>query len=167
MTVAHAGFALIILGITGSTTWEVEKLQVMRPGESVDVAGYSVRFEGVRELQGPNYTALQGAFAVSRDGRPIALLTPESRSYPHPPMQTTEAAIRPTAGGDLYAVVGDPDGAGGWATRLYHKPFIQWIWFGSLVAMIGGLISLTDRRLRVAAPRRSAAAAPKLEPKPA
>ena len=170
MTVAHAGVAMIIFGITGSTTWEVEKLQVMRPGESVDVAGYSVRFDGVRELQGPNYTAVRGAFAVSLGGEPVALLTPESRSYPNPPMQTTEAAIRPTAGGDLYAVVGDPDGAGGWATRLYHKPFIQWIWFGALVAMIGGLISLTDRRLRVGAPRRAvtpAAAPPKLEPKPA
>ena len=169
MSVAHMGVALIIFGITGSTTWEVEKLQVMRPGESVEVAGYSVRFEGVRELQGPNYSAVRGAFAVSRDGEPVALLTPESRSYPNPPMQTTEAAIRPTAGGDLYAVVGDPDGTGGWATRLYHKPFIQWIWFGALIAMIGGLISLTDRRLRVGEPRRAAAAsaAPKLEPKPA
>ena len=169
MTVAHIGVAVIIFGITGSTAWETEKLQVMRPGESIDVAGYTLRFDGVRDIQGPNYSAVRGAFTVSRDGRPVTVLTPESRSYPDPPMQTTEAAIRPTFSGDLYAVVGDPDGAGGWATRLYHKAFIQWIWFGAVIATIGGLISLTDRRLRVGAPRRSraAATAPKLEPKPA
>ena len=169
MTVAHIGVAVIIFGITGSSTWETEKLQVMRPGESVDVAGYTMRFDGVRDIQGPNYTAVRGTFTVSRDGRPVTVLTPESRSYPHPPMQTTEAAIRPTFAGDLYAVVGDPDGTGGWATRLYHKAFTQWIWFGAVIATIGGLISLTDRRLRVGAPRRSRAALepPRLEPKPA
>jgi len=154
MTLAHAGIGVTLLGVVGTSAWEVEKLQIMRPGESVDVAGYHFVFEGVRNLRGPNYTAVEGTFRVSRDGRELAVLTPETRTYPTPPMQTTEAAIRPRPSGDIYAVVGEPNGQGGWATRLYHKPLVHWIWVGTLIMVAGGLVSLTDRRHRVGAPRR-------------
>ena len=70
------------------------------------------------------------------------------------PQSTTEAAIYPTLGSDLYAVIGDPDGTGGWATRLYHKPLVHWIWIGALIMALGGFISLTDRRHRIGVPEQ-------------
>jgi cytochrome c-type biogenesis protein CcmF len=164
MTVAHIGLACTIFGVVASTSWESEKLQVMRPGETMTIAGYTLRFEGMRDLRGPNYDAVRGTFEVTRDGAPIATLFPEVRTFTDPPMQTTEAAIRPTLTADLYAAVGDPDGTGGWATRIYHKPFVHWIWFGAVIMTFGGLISLTDRRLRIGVPTRRRRARPALKP---
>ena len=95
----------------------------------------------------------------------LMVLHPESRTYAHPPMETTEAAIRPRPSGDLYVVIGDPTGDGGWSTRIYHKPMIHWIWGGAMVMVLGGIISLSDRRHRVGAPagrRRKRTAAEKV-----
>ncbi len=157
-TLAHSGVAVVILGITGSLAWQTETLQVLRPGDSVDVAGYAFRFEGARDALGPNYSALRGTFRVTRDGEEIAIMTPENRTFTTPPMTTTEAAIRPTALGDLYIALGESDGAGGYAARIYHKPLIQWIWVGALIMVAGAFVSLTDRRHRVGAPARKKAA---------
>jgi cytochrome c-type biogenesis protein CcmF len=161
MTLAHAGAGAVVLGIVASTSWEVEKLQAMRPGETVEVSGHSFTFEGATPRQGPNYSAIEGRFRVRRGGREVAVLRPESRSYASPPMQTTEAAIRPRIGGDLYAVIGEPVDETAWATRLYFKPLVHWIWGGSLIMVLGGALSLSDRRHRVGAPaaRRRVAAA--------
>jgi len=156
MTIAHFGVALLVLGITASETWQTEKLGIMRPGETVRVGSYDFTFEGARTVAGPNYTALRASFRVTRDGDFVTTMSPEQRRYPTPPMETTEASIRPTLTSDLYAVVGEPDGKGGYATRLYHKPLVSWIWLGSLIMMLGGGVSLTDRRHRVGAPRRAA-----------
>ncbi|MDP6705209.1 MAG: heme lyase CcmF/NrfE family subunit [Alphaproteobacteria bacterium] len=161
MTLAHAGAGAVVLGIVASTSWEVEKLQAMRPGETVEVGGHSFTFEGATPRQGPNYAAIEGRFRVRRGAREVAILQPESRSYATPPMQTTEAAIRPRIGGDLYAVIGEPVDEIAWATRLYFKPLVHWIWGGSLIMVLGGALSLSDRRHRVGAPaaRRRVAAA--------
>jgi len=162
MSLAHMGLAISILGIAASEAWTVEKLQVMRPGEQVRVGPYDFTFTGARTATGPNYTALQGEFRVTEGGRPVTTLTAETRRFRQPPMDTTEAGIRPTLAGDLYAVIGEADGAGGLATRLYWKPLVSWIWLGTLFMVLGGLVSLADRRLRVGAPRRAAAAAVKV-----
>jgi len=154
MTLAHGGMGVLVLGIVGSMSWETESLQVMRPGEQATLAGYNITFTGTRTLRGPNYSAVEGRFVVRRGDRQVAVLTPGSRSFSDPPMQTTEAAIRPRAAGDLYAVIGDPSGDGGWATRFYYKPLIHWIWLGTVLMVVGGLVSLSDRRLRVGAPAR-------------
>jgi cytochrome c-type biogenesis protein CcmF len=148
------GLAVMILGITASETWQTEKLQVMRVGETVDLSDYSFTFRGTDTAEGPNYSTQRGFFDVTRDGVLVAQLMAEQRRYPTPPMTTTEAAIYPMARGDLYAVVGDPDGNGGWSTRLYFKPLVSWIWAGALTMMAGGLLSLADRRHRVGAPSR-------------
>ncbi|MCH8189658.1 MAG: heme lyase NrfEFG subunit NrfE, partial [Proteobacteria bacterium] len=128
-------------------------------------------FEGARNVPGPNYTALRGTFRVLRGGREITVMEPETRTYSVPPMQTTEAAIKPVRLADLYAVVGDPDGNGGYATRLYHKPLLNWLWIGALIMVAGAFVSLTDRRHRVGAParrrRRAGAAAPAPAPQDA
>lgn len=161
MTVAHLGVALLVLGITVSETWQVEVQQVMKPGEIVQVGPVQYRFHGVMAIKGPNYTALQGRFEVIEGGAVVREMRPAQRRYQQPPMETTEAAIRPSVWADLYAVVGEGDAERGWAVRLYWKPLVSWIWLGALVMAFGGFLSLSDRRLRVGAPaaRRTAAAA--------
>ncbi|MBL6954268.1 MAG: heme lyase CcmF/NrfE family subunit [Alphaproteobacteria bacterium] len=153
-TFAHAGAGMVIIGIVASSAWQVEKLQVMRQGESLAMGPYEIKFQGAEPIDGPNYSAVRGVFRVSRNGAEIAVLEPESRNYQDPPMETTEAAIRTGWGGDLYAVIGDPTGDGSWSTRFYNKPMIHWIWIGCLMMVFGGLVSLSDRRHRVGAPAR-------------
>ncbi len=154
MTLAHLGVAMVVAGITASSAWKVESFQLMTAGDSVRVAGYDYLFNGVREIQGPNYLAERGHFTVTRDGEPVAELWPEKRNYPVSQMPTTEAAIHTTWLADLYAVVGDADGNGGWSTRIYYNPLVPWIWLGSVVMALGGALSLSDRRHRVGAPAR-------------
>ncbi|MSP51018.1 MAG: heme lyase CcmF/NrfE family subunit [Alphaproteobacteria bacterium] len=154
MSIAHAGMGLVVMGIVATSSWEQEKLLIMKPGDRTSIAGYDIAFEGVSNVRGPNYSAARGHYQVTRAGAFIARMEPEQRSYPTPPMQTSEAAIRPRTDGDLYIAIGDPAENGGWATRLYHKPLVHWIWFGAFVMVGGGLISLTDRRHRVGAPAR-------------
>ena len=154
MTVAHGGAGVVLLGIVASTAWESERLLPLKPGEEARVGDHVYRFEGVRPVRGPNYAAVEGRFRVFRDGAEIAVLAPQSRRYPNPPMQTTEAAIQPRPGGDLYAVIGEPVGDGAWSTRLYFKPLVHWIWGGALIMVLGGALSLSDRRHRVGAPLR-------------
>ena len=132
----------------------------MRPGDSVTVAGYDFAFRGVTQAEGPNYAAERGRFEVARGGRPVAELYPEKRVYPVSGMPTTEAAIHTTWLADLYAVLGDADGAGGWSVRIYHNPLVPWIWLGAATMALGGALSLSDRRHRVGAPRRARGAAP-------
>ena len=154
MTVAHGGLAIAVAGMVGVSAWKVEKIQVMRQGETVAVAGYDYTFAGTMETRGPNYIATVGAFTVTRDGEFVTTLHPENRVYMVQGRPTTEAAIYPTFFGDLYVAIGDPDGDG-YVTRIYFNPLIGWIWMGLLVMVAGGLVSLTDRRHRVGAPRLS------------
>jgi len=164
MTLAHLGLGVAVLGMTASTAWEDNALQVMVPGQTVEVGGYDFTFDGVEPLPGPNYTTIGGRFTVMKGGKFVAVLTPETRVYAEPPMTTTEAAIRPTLSGDIYAVVGDEAAGGGWAVRLYFKPLLSWIWIGAGIMALGGLMSLSDRRWRVGvAARRKQSSA--VEPK--
>jgi cytochrome c-type biogenesis protein CcmF len=130
----------------------------MRPGETLDLAGYTYRFDGVERIKGPNYSGDMGTFVVSRGRREIARLTPEKRVYDVKQMPTTEAGIHTTGFADLYTVVGDPDGQGGWTVRIFHEPLVPWIWAGAIIMVLGGTVSLSDRRLRVGAPARRAKA---------
>jgi len=155
MTLAHLGVAALVLGITVSETWQDEVQRVMTPGETAQVGGYDVTFVDVRQVPGPNYTARRGTFAVTRAGEPVRVMQPEVRTFTNPPMDTTEAAIRPTLAADLYVVLGEPDGKGGFAVRMYHKPLVVWIWLGAVIMFLGGLVSLSDRRHRIGAPRRA------------
>jgi cytochrome c-type biogenesis protein CcmF len=166
MTLAHIGIAVTLVGIVSSEAFTEEHLIVVKPGDVTEVGGYFVAFRGAEEVAGPNYDAMRGRFEVSRDGRFLFALEPEARTYPVPPMTTTEASIRPTLGGDLYVVIGEPQGDG-WAARLYFKPLVQWIWGGGLIMVLGGLLSLSDRRHRVGAPRKARASAAGARPAPA
>jgi len=111
--------------------------------------------------------AERALFSVSRNGEPFTNLLPEKRAYVSSSMATTEAGIKATWAGDLYAVIGDADGTGGWATRFFFKPFVHWMWIGASVMVLGGVISLTDRRHRVGAPARRRKSATSTGPAPA
>jgi cytochrome c-type biogenesis protein CcmF len=153
MTLAHAGVALVVVGVVGNTAWKAELVQSMAPGETRELAGHVFTFEGAREVQGPNYRAIQGSIRLSKDGEDLALMTPEKRTYDSPPMPTTEAAIHTNGVSDYYAVVGDPNGDGAYVTRFYYEPAVPLLWYGALLMSLGGLVSLVDRRHRVGAPR--------------
>ncbi|MEC7397246.1 MAG: heme lyase CcmF/NrfE family subunit [Pseudomonadota bacterium] len=160
-TLAHFGLAVTVAGVTGAGLWQVESIQIMRPGDKVDVSGYEFTFEGAENVRGPNYGAERGTFTVRDDGQVVAELSGERRRYFVSGDETTEAGIHTTAMYDLYAVLGEPNGKGGWTTRLYYKPLVPWLWLGSIIMVLGGIVSLTDRRLRIGAPsRRSSRAAP-------
>ena len=147
--IAHIGFGLTIFGITMITALEQKDTRVAQIGDVIELGGYEVTFEGVQEISGPNYTSQMGQFTLAKGGREIAVLTPEKRFYPVQSMPTTEAAIDIGVTRDVYVVLGDPQAGGGWAVWTYIKPYSNWIWFGSIVMSLGGLISLTDRRYRV------------------
>ena len=161
MTLAHFGMAVAIAGMTGAGVWKVESIQTMKPGDSVNVAGFVYTFKGATEGRGPNYNFISGRFDVTRNGQPVTTLNSEKRIYPVRGMPTTEAAIESLFLGDLYAVIGDPQEDGSFATRLYFNPLVAWMWAGALIMVFGGVLSLTDRRYRVGAPvrRRPPAAA--------
>jgi cytochrome c-type biogenesis protein CcmF len=160
MTLAHAGLAVAITGITASAAWQGEVVRVMTPGEVAQLAGYAYRLDGVETLRGPNYTSDTARFTVLRDGREIARLAPEKRRYDVQRRETTEAAIHTTGLADLYVVIGDPAAGGGWTVRIFHEPLVPWIWAGALLMVAGGAVSLSDRRLRVGAPARRRKTAP-------
>ncbi|MEI6558415.1 MAG: heme lyase CcmF/NrfE family subunit [Rhodospirillaceae bacterium] len=160
MTLAHAGLGLAIAGMVGAGAWVDERILLARPGDVVPLAGYALTFDGVEPATGPNYTARRGHFTVSRDGRVLGILEPEQRHYTVTGMDLTHAAIRTSATSDLYLALGDGDGSGAWTLRLYHHPLVPWLWLGGLLMVAGGLVSLSDRRLRIGAPsaRKKAAA---------
>jgi len=159
MTLAHGGLAIAIAGMTASSAWTVESIQTMKPGDTVNVAGFDFTLRHVRQVPGPNYVAQRGTFDVTKGSDFKLILEPEKRVFTVSRQQTTEAAIYPTFLGDLYAVVGDPDGQGGFVTRLYFNPLVPWMWVGATIMVLGAGISLSDRRHRVGAPSRRKATA--------
>jgi cytochrome c-type biogenesis protein CcmF len=157
MIVGHLGLAVFVVGITLTSLYSVEKDVSLAPGESYEMAGFRFTFQGVREFDGPNYRATGGMVEVTRDGDPVASMLPEKRIYRVQQNPMTEAAIDAGVTRDLFVALGEPLGGGAWALRLYHKPFIRWIWMGALIMAIGGLLGASDRRYRQTA-RRTAPA---------
>ncbi|WP_163850420.1 heme lyase CcmF/NrfE family subunit [Pseudooceanicola aestuarii] len=159
--VAHAGLGVTIAGIAGMLAWESEDIRIVRSGDTVTLAGYAVTLNSVAETQGPNYlsTMADVTLADADSGDRIATLYPEKRVYPVAGMPTTEAAIDNGFLRDVYVVIGDPQEGGGWALRTHVKPLANWIWGGSILMALGGALSLSDRRHRVAAGARRGSAA--------
>jgi cytochrome c-type biogenesis protein CcmF len=149
---AHFGVGVLIAGITVSTAWRSERIETLRPGETVEIAGRTLRLVGVTEGDVANYRAERAQIIVERPGSAPLTLYPERRWYPVARSQTTNTAIATNGFGDLYLALGDPDGQGGWVLRAYYNPLVPWIWFGAILAALGGLVSLSDRRLRLRAP---------------
>ncbi len=162
MTLAHMGMGLVVLGVIASSTWKEEVITSVQPGEVIKAGGYEVKYLDERREQGPDYIAEQARFQVSRDGKPISLVTSEKRSFIPRGMPTTEVGLLHFFKGDLYVAIGDRDSKGR-VVRVYFHPFIYLMWFGALFMAFGGLVSLLDRRFRVGVAKkagRSAAAQP-------
>ncbi len=151
---AHAGFGVTVFGIAAMLAWEIEDIRIANVGEPYEVGGYTVTLKDVRELQGPNYISTMADIEMVR-GDTVITLNPEKRVYPVAGMPTTEADILNGVFRDLYLVIGDPQNDGGWAVRTYIKPFANWIWAGAIIMALGGIMSLTDRRYRVAGGARN------------
>jgi cytochrome c-type biogenesis protein CcmF len=149
MVVAHCGVAVFIVGVTLVKGYEVERDLRMAPGDTATVGGYDFRFDGTREVMGPNYRAAQGTVKVSREsGGEVATLHPEKRIYLVQQNAMTEAAITSGPLRDLYVSLGEPVDGGAWSVRIYYKPFVAWIWGGCAIMALGGLLALSDRRYR-------------------
>jgi len=148
MSLAHLGLAVFIMGAVGETFFSAEVVRFASPGDRIEIAGRSLVFEGVTERKGPNFDAEVGTFVLANGAR----LESERRFYPVEGQRTTEAAIRSRPDADVYAVLGEPAGDGRWTVRIYIKSLVMWLWGGCAIMVLGGLVSLADRRLRVGAP---------------
>ena len=157
---AHAGLGVTMAGVAGITAWTVDDIRVAQIGAPWDVGQYTLTLNEVNELRGPNYQSTQAEITLSKAGKVISELSPEKRFYPVARMPTTEAAIDYNLARDVYVVIGDQQDNGGWTVRVYIKPLTNWIWIGCAMMALGGVLSLTDRRFRVAAGARKTTATP-------
>ena len=146
MMFGHLGVAVFIVGITLTSIYSTEKDLRLERGQSYSLGGYDFLFQGAERVKGPNYVAHQAVVEVSRDGKPVALLHPQKRNY-QSGMPMTEAGIDAGLTRDLFVALGEPLGdQGAWSLRIYHKPFIRWIWLGFIFMAVGGVLAATDRR---------------------
>ena len=150
---AHAGVGIALIGIVCETTWNSENIRTMKPGEVTSVAGYSLKLDSLTPRQGPNYREMAAKFSVLVDGQPIAVMTPSKRNFTTRGATTTEAALLSRGASQLYISLGDIGADSSVTVRIYHKPLVLLIWFGPVLMAFGGMLSLSDRRLRVGAPK--------------
>lgn len=154
MHCAHLGIAVFIIGVTLVNGYETEKDVRMDIGSTVSVGGYDFRFNGVEDLTGPNYQSVRGKIDVIKDGKVVRDLQPEKRTYNASGMAMTEAAIDTGIFRDLYVALGEPLEGDSWVVRAYHKPFVDWIWFGCILMVMGGFLSVSDRRYRLSSRKK-------------
>ncbi|WP_375161131.1 heme lyase CcmF/NrfE family subunit [Bradyrhizobium sp. RDT46] len=150
---AHAGLGVALIGIVCETTWNSEYIATMKQNEVAHIAGFDVKLDGVLQRQGPNYREMIAEFNVSRDGAPLSVMTPSKRSFTTRGSSTTEAALLTRGASQLYVSLGDANAEGAIAVRIYYKPMVLLIWWGPVLMAFGGVLSLSDRRLRVGAPK--------------
>ncbi len=158
--VAHGGLGITMAGVAGLTAWTIDDIRVAQIDQPFSVGSYELTLQSVEEVRGPNYLATRAEILLTQGGDVVAQLVPEKRFYPVAQMPTTEAAIDYDLARDVYVVIGDQQSNGGWTVRTYIKPLTNWIWIGSALMAFGGLLSLSDRRFRVAAGARKSSATP-------
>jgi len=157
---AHIGLGITLLGVTGTTVWRSEALNVVSPGQTMQVGGYTLKLERVENVEGPNYTAQRAIIDVLSDGRRIAVMGPEKRMYPTQGQVLSDTAIRTTGFKDLYLALGDERSDGSWTVRAYTNPLAPFIWFGGAFMALGGFASLWGRlRRKASAPAAATVAA--------
>jgi len=145
MVMAHLGIGLLILGITGSSVWQEEKITRMKVGNETNIREYNIILKEINEIKGPNYLALQGNFFVyDKEKNIITKLKPENRFYPITNNFTTEASIHTNLLRDLYIVLGEGNVNDGWVVRIYYNPLVMWIWIGALTIFLGGIVSMNS-----------------------
>ena len=154
-SVAHLGVGMFILGVTLVSAFNVETDMAMREGETLEVAGYQFELRELRDVEGPNYAAVEGVIEIRHGGDFIAEVRPQKRQYLVQKNWMTEAGIQANWNKDLFIALGDQLGNNTWSVRIQYKPMIRFIWFGALVMALGGLIALSDRRYRSPVAARS------------
>jgi cytochrome c-type biogenesis protein CcmF len=160
MTVAHASLGIVVLGAVATAAWHVELIRTFKPGDTVEFAGLKIQLQDVTPLNGPNYIAERATLLVTSDNGPYTTLTPERRLFTVQKRQIAETSIHTNILRDLYAALGEGDADKGWTVRLYYNPLAPLIWLGAALCALGGFVSLSDRRLRIGAPKRSRGAVP-------
>jgi cytochrome c-type biogenesis protein CcmF len=150
---AHAGVGVALTGIVCETTWNSEYIGSMKPDDVAKIAGYELKLDGLTQRQGPNFREMLAQFTVSLDGKRLSAMTPSKRNFTTRGSSTTEAALLTRGASQLYISLGDTTADGAIAVRIYHKPLVLLIWFGPILMAFGGMLSLSDRRLRVGAPK--------------
>ncbi|MBT8086526.1 MAG: heme lyase CcmF/NrfE family subunit [Gammaproteobacteria bacterium] len=157
MSVAHLGMGLFVLGATVVSAFSIESDRAMQVGQSLEVGGYQFEMQQLRDVEGPNYSAIEALIEIRKDGEFVANVRPQKRQYLVQKSWMTEAGIHATWNKDLFVALGDQLGQGAWSVRIQYKPLIRFIWFGALVMAIGGLIAVSDRRYRLTARSKAAA----------
>lgn len=163
---AHGGLGVMVIGIIVLSLWKEEHITSIKPGESIPVAGYTVVFKGIEPLSGPNYDGILGRFDIMKDKALVKDVVSEKRQFRPRGMPTTEVGLYQGFWGDVYVVLGDAASDGTYVVRASFNPMASFIWLGAFIMFMGGILSLTDRRLRIGVPKR-AAAAPNAAPQPA
>jgi cytochrome c-type biogenesis protein CcmF len=150
---AHFGLGVSLIGIICVSVWGTEKIAALKPKETVSLSSYDLTFDGAVSRQGPNYRELVARFSVRQGGAMIGIMEPSKRSFQSRQSSTTEAALLTRGVSQLYLSLGDPNDDGSISLRLYYKPLVLLIWLGAVVMFVGGALSLSDRRLRIGAPK--------------
>ena len=161
MTIAHLGLAIVIIGSMGAGVWRTETVRMMNIGDAIVAGGYRATLTDVQSLQGPNYLSETAQFDVAKNGRNISSLSAERRYYPVRQMQTTESGIRTTVLGDFYLAFGESHNNAGWVVKAWYNPLVLWLWIGSGLMALGGVVAALP------APARKKASAPAMESAPA
>ncbi len=148
MCVAHLGIGIFVFGVTFVSAFQQEKELPMHTGQRVEMSGYVFEFDGVKNVQGPNYSSKQASIHVYKNDKLVATLLPEKRTYLVQQNPMTEAGIDTGFLRDVYVALGEQVNESAWGMRLYYKPFIQWIWLGAVLMAFGGMLAALDRRYR-------------------
>ena len=153
VTLAHFGLGITLLGIIGDTQWGMERIAQLTPGQSIAVHRFALHFDGTTAREGPNYQELAARFTVRRQDQIVGIMEPAKRTFPSQERTVTQTALMTRGFAQLYLALGDANPDGSITVRLYYKPLVLLIWLGAVVMVIGGALSLSDRRLRVGAPK--------------
>jgi len=156
MSLGHLGFSVGLIGIIATSSWNLEAQKVMGIADQMTIGDFTLTLDDVIPVAGPNYSAVRGIITVSSKDKPDYKAYPESRTYISSPMTTTEGAVETTLAGDLFIVIGEAQGGGAtdrFGIRVYYKPLQVWLWIGAAIMVLGGLISLSDRRYRIGSPQ--------------
>ncbi len=160
MCIAHFGLALFVLGVTITRSYEADRDLTMTSNQTAQLAGYDFKFMGTRDIQGPNFDAVEADIAISRDGQPLTVLHPQKRVYRVQKNPMTEAGLYGGMHRDLLVALGEQVGNGTWSVRLQYRPMVRFVWLGAVIMALGGLIALLDRRYRTAKENSSAPLVP-------
>ena len=157
MQTAHVGVLIVAIGVAVTSGTSIEKDVALAQGDKIHVQGYDFEIASFREVKGSNFDATEAEVLVSQDGKAVTTLRPQKRTYIVSMMPMTEAAIDAKLSRDIYVALGEPisDGSNEWAVRIYVKPLVRWLWFGSIIMALGALLAMLDRRYRLKPKRRT------------